>query len=204
MNQTDMPVMSSQRPYLLRALWEWIADNGMTPHLLVDATVAGVRVPPGTVNDGKVVLNIAERAVAHLQIGNEDIAFSARFSGVTHAVIVPVQAVLAIYARETGQGMAMPPEPELEDAAQSDDENTADGDAAASSAQAGKGASADASAPAALSLVGGKDTDAEASADDGAASADGAGADDDDGPDFEPPDPQPPRPGGRPRLRVVK
>lgn len=111
MDDENATLMTSQRPYLLRALWEWIGDNGMTTHLLVDADFGGVVVPPHTVKDGKVVLNIADRAVAHLQMGNEEIAFSARFGGVTHAVIVPVGAVLAIYARETGQGMALPPDP---------------------------------------------------------------------------------------------
>ncbi len=107
---TDAPRMSSHRPYLLRALYEWISDNDMTPHLLVDATQPGVRVPAHTINDGKVVLNIAARAVAHLDMDNDAVAFTARFGGVSHAVIVPVGAVLAIYARETGQGMALPPE----------------------------------------------------------------------------------------------
>ena len=105
---SDASPMTSHRPYLLRALYEWIADNGMTPHLLVDATQPGVRVPAHTVKDGKVVLNIAARAVAHLDLGNEAVAFTARFGGVSHAVIVPLSAVLAIYARETGQGMALP------------------------------------------------------------------------------------------------
>ncbi len=100
--------MTSHRPYLLRALWEWIADNGMTPHLLVDATQSGVRVPSHTVKDGKVVLNIADRAVSRLEIGNDFVTFSARFAGVSHPVSVPVPAILAIYARETGQGMALP------------------------------------------------------------------------------------------------
>jgi stringent starvation protein B len=100
--------MSSHRPYLLRALNEWIADNGMTPHLLVDATRPGVQVPPQAINDGKVVLNIAERAVARLSIDNEYVSFTARFGGVSHPVMVPIGAVLAIYARETGQGMALP------------------------------------------------------------------------------------------------
>ncbi len=100
--------MSSHRPYLLRALYEWIADNGMTPHLLVDATQAGVQVPVHTVKDGKVVLNITERAVARLELGNDAVRFTARFGGVSHAVSVPIAAVLAIYARETGQGMALP------------------------------------------------------------------------------------------------
>ena len=106
----DTPRMTSHRPYLLRALYEWIADNDMTPHLLVDATRPGVRVPSHVVNDGKVVLNIAARAVGHLDMDNDTVAFTARFGGVSQAVIVPVEAVLAIYARETGQGMALPEE----------------------------------------------------------------------------------------------
>ena len=108
MSDPQAPRMSSHRPYLLRALWEWIADNGMTPHLLVDATQPGVRVPPHTIKDGKVVLNIADRAVAKLEMGNDAVSFSARFAGVSHAVVVPISAILAIYARETGQGMALP------------------------------------------------------------------------------------------------
>lgn len=104
----DVPRMTSHRPYLLRALAEWIADNGMTPHLLVDATQAGVQVPASAVKEGKVVLNIAERAVVRLQIDNEAVTFTARFGGVSYPVSVPVSAVLAIYSRETGQGMALP------------------------------------------------------------------------------------------------
>lgn len=111
--------MSSNRPYLLRAIHEWIGDNGLTPYLLVDAGVAGVRVPPSAVKDGRVVLNIATRAVGHLEIGNVQIVFSARFGGVSQQVEVPINAVLAIYAQENGQGMmfaaedaAPPPAPE--------------------------------------------------------------------------------------------
>ena len=104
----DVPNMTSHRPYLLRALYEWIADNDMTPHLLVDAGQPGVQVPPHTIRDGKVVLNIAARAVSTLELGNEAVCFTARFGGVSHPVSVPVSAVLAIYARETGQGMALP------------------------------------------------------------------------------------------------
>lgn len=100
--------MTSHRPYLLRALVEWINDNQLTPHILVDAGVAGVQVPPSSIKDGRVVLNIAERAVVGLAIDNESVAFSARFSGVSFAVQVPIGAVLAVYARETGQGMALP------------------------------------------------------------------------------------------------
>lgn len=110
MTDLPAPAMTSHRPYLLRALWEWIADNGMTPHLLVDATRPGVRVPPHTIKDGKVVLNIADRAVARLEMGNDAVSFSARFAGASHSVVVPVPAILAIYARETGQGMALPEE----------------------------------------------------------------------------------------------
>ena len=113
----DAPRMTSYRPYLLRALAEWINDNGMTPHILVDAGVAGVRVPPGAVREGKVVLNIADRAVGQLRMDNDLIVFNARFGGVSHAVFVPIDAVLAIYARETGMGMALPPDAEPADGA---------------------------------------------------------------------------------------
>ncbi|MBB4132860.1 ClpXP protease specificity-enhancing factor [Xanthomonas sp. 3075] len=104
----DFPRMTSHRPYLLRALVEWINDNGMTPHVLVDAGLPGVQVPASAVKDGRVVLNIAERAVVGLQVDNESVSFNARFGGVSHPVMVPMAAVLAVYARETGQGMALP------------------------------------------------------------------------------------------------
>ena len=100
--------MTSNRPYLLRALYEWIGDNDMTPHLLVDATWEGVQVPVAAVKDGRVVLNIAARAVAGLDMGNREIRFKARFGGVSHTVVVPMPAILAIYAQETGQGMMLP------------------------------------------------------------------------------------------------
>ncbi|MBW8311464.1 MAG: ClpXP protease specificity-enhancing factor [Rhizobium sp.] len=100
--------MGSNRPYLLRALNEWINDNGMTPYLLVDAGRDGVQVPASSVKDGRVVLNIAPRAVAHLAIDNHEVRFMARFGGVSQSVIVPVSAVMAIYAQETGQGMMLP------------------------------------------------------------------------------------------------
>lgn len=104
----DFPRMTSHRPYLLRALVEWINDNGMTPHVLVDAGLPGVQVPASAVKDGRVVLNIAERAVVGLQVDNESVQFTARFGGVSYPVMVPMAAVLAVYARETGQGMALP------------------------------------------------------------------------------------------------
>jgi stringent starvation protein B len=104
--------MSSNRPYLIRAMHEWIGDNGMTPYLLVDAAFPGVVVPPQAVKDGKVVLNVAPRAVAQLELGNDFIRFNARFSGVSQCVEFPVAAVQAIYAQETGQGMMLPQEGE--------------------------------------------------------------------------------------------
>lgn len=103
-----VPPMSSNRPYLLRALNEWINDNGMTPYLLVDAVRDGVQVPASVVKDGRVVLNIAPRAVAHLAMDNREVRFMARFGGVSQSVVVPVTAVMAIYAQETGQGMMLP------------------------------------------------------------------------------------------------
>ena len=118
--------MTSHRPYLLRALYEWIVDNGMTPHLLVDATREGVRVPPHTVKDGRVVLNVAERAVARLSMDNEAVGFTARFGGVSHPVLVPIAAVLAIYARETGQGMALPDDQGLPPGGEVDDADDMD------------------------------------------------------------------------------
>ncbi len=102
--------MSSSRPYLVRALVEWINDNGLTPHIQVDARMPGVRVPPFAVREGKVTLNIALRAVAHLSIDNEAIAFQARFGGVSQSVYVPMNAVEAVYARENAQGMVFPPD----------------------------------------------------------------------------------------------
>jgi stringent starvation protein B len=83
----------------------WINDNGMTPYMLVDASLPGVHVPPASVKDGRVVLSIASRAVAQFEIGNEVVRFLARFGGVSHAIQVPVSAVMAIYAQENGQGM---------------------------------------------------------------------------------------------------
>lgn len=99
--------MTSNRPYLLRAVHEWICDNGLTPYIVVDAARPGLQVPPQAVSDGRVVLNLAPRAVARLEIGNDVISFMARFGGVSHAVSVPIAAVQAIYARENGQGMLL-------------------------------------------------------------------------------------------------
>ena len=95
----------SQRPYLLRAMHEWITDSGQTPHLVVNAMVEGVDVPNQHIQDGKIILNASYAAVQNLELGNEMIFFEARFGGAPHLVRVPVIAVLGIYARETSRGM---------------------------------------------------------------------------------------------------
>ncbi len=102
--------MTSSRPYLIRAVWEWISDNGLTPHLLVDAMQERVEVPRQFVEEGRIVLNIGANAVRGLEMGNEEIRFGARFSGTPMEVVIPVRAVLGIYARENGQGMLFPEE----------------------------------------------------------------------------------------------
>ncbi len=103
--------MTPRRPYILRAFYDWLVDNDLTPHLVVDATQPGVQVPMEFVSDGQIVLNIAPRAVGNLELGNEAISFNARFSGRPHSVIVPLYAALAIYARENGAGTMFEPEP---------------------------------------------------------------------------------------------
>ena len=112
--EPPIPQMTSQRPYLMRALYEWVVDNGMTPHVLVNARYPGVRVPTHTIKDGQVVLNIADRAVAKLTMDNDGLRFSARFGGVSQSVVIPMGAVIALYARESGHGMALPEEPQVE------------------------------------------------------------------------------------------
>jgi stringent starvation protein B len=97
--------MNSQRPYLVRAIHEWICDNGETPMLLVDATQPGVDVPREHVSDGRIVFNVSPQATDALAMGNDAITFSARFDGRAVAVEVPVAAVLAVYSRESQHGM---------------------------------------------------------------------------------------------------
>ena len=104
----------STRPYLIRALHEWCCDNGFTPYLAV-AVDASVQVPREFVKDGEIVLNTSYDATGNLRLGNDFIEFKARFGGVAREILVPVDHVLAVYARENGQGMAFPP-PERESA----------------------------------------------------------------------------------------
>lgn len=97
--------MTPSRPYFLRALHEWIIDNKLTPHLMVDATQTGVAVPQQYVKDGKIVLNIAPEAITNLSLANDWVNFDARFSGVVHRIRIPIMAITAIYAVENGRGM---------------------------------------------------------------------------------------------------
>lgn len=105
--------MNSSRPYLVRALYEWIVDNDCTPHMLVNAEYPAVQVPQGFASDGQIVLNVSPNAVRHLHMDNEAVSFEGRFGGVAHTLYVPAGAILGIYARENGQGMVFELEPPL-------------------------------------------------------------------------------------------
>lgn len=113
-----MSSMTSSRPYLLRAVYDWIVDNKLTPYLLVNAEMPDVSVPQEYVNNGKIMLNIAPEAVQGLDMLGEELSFSARFNGKSTYIFVPMAAALAIYAKENGRGMVFseeddttPPEP---------------------------------------------------------------------------------------------
>lgn len=96
---------TSRRPYLIRAMFEWALDNGLTPHLMVSADASGVEVPQQYAQEGKITLNISPRAAQGLTLGDDLISFSARFGGRPWQVRVPPAAVLAVYARENGEGV---------------------------------------------------------------------------------------------------
>lgn len=108
---TDDANMTSNRPYLLRAFYQWIVDNDCTPYIVVEADLPNVEVPPQTIRDGQVVLNISPNSVQNLLLEDTQVTFSARFGGVPFEVYVPVYAISAIYARENGAGSMFPPEP---------------------------------------------------------------------------------------------
>lgn len=101
-----MDGMTTRRPYLIRAFNEWILDNGMTPYLSVNADYEGTVVPREYVVDGEIILNISPSSVRHLELGQEYVLFDARFSGRSFQITIPVKAVLAIFAKENGEGMA--------------------------------------------------------------------------------------------------
>ena len=173
---------TSTRPYLIRALHDWCTDNGFTPYLAVyvDKTV---QVPREYVKNNEIVLNVSFDATSQLQLGNEFIEFKARFGGVARDIAVPVDHVIAIYARENGQGMAFPvPAPAGSEDAVADESGVERG--------AGR--------PTPIRLASVPDTEPSEEA----VVVDAAGADDD-GPEPEPPA-SPSTPNGRPSLRRVK
>ncbi|MDY6451537.1 ClpXP protease specificity-enhancing factor [Acinetobacter faecalis] len=104
MSESELNVTPT-RPYLTRAIYEWICDNNLTPHLLVDATQPNTLVPEQFIQDGQIVLNTAPHAVHALNMSNDAISFSARFGGVSRDLYIPFQALIGIYARENGQGL---------------------------------------------------------------------------------------------------
>lgn len=106
-----MDEMTPSRPYLLRAFYDWLLDNELTPHLLVNAEVPHTMVPQQYVKDGQIVLSIAPQAVVGLQMDNEAVSFSARFGGAPFQVYIPMAAIVAVQARENGAGTFFPPEP---------------------------------------------------------------------------------------------
>ena len=107
---SDTPIATTPtRPYMVRAIYQWIEDNALTPYLMVDATAENVQIPTEHVQDGRIVLNIASRATGNMSMKNDYIHFSARFGGVSQEIWVPLQAVLGIYAKENSQGMFFDP-----------------------------------------------------------------------------------------------
>ncbi|GAC35153.1 ClpXP protease specificity-enhancing factor [Paraglaciecola polaris] len=106
--------MTSNQPYLLRAFYEWIVDNNLTPYIVVDAHVSGALVPQEHVRDGQIVLNVSPASCGKLLLGNSEITFDARFGGVPRNIVVPCKAVLAIYAKENGAGTVFTAEDDFE------------------------------------------------------------------------------------------
>ena len=107
--------MLPRKPYFLRAMHQWIVDSGSTPYMVVDVNAADVEIPPGYAQDGKLVLNISYEATSGLDLGAEAVQFDARFGGVSRHVRVPMAAILAVYAHESGQGMLFDAEGEPQD-----------------------------------------------------------------------------------------
>ena len=135
--------MLSNRPYLIRAMYEWMVDNEWTPHLQVDANYPGIQIPRAFVQEGGIVFNVSPSAVQALDMKNDWFQFRARFQGVEQVVSFPPEAVLAIFARENGQGMPFPPEPYPEQADEPDTKPTlsaveSEGDNADSESKTGK------------------------------------------------------------------
>lgn len=139
--------MTSSKPYLIRAIYEWILDNQMTPHLVVDASFPNTLVPMEFVENSRIVLNISPGAVNGLVIGNEWVQFNARFSGTAKEVMVPSEAVLGIFTRENGQGMVFP-DPNYPDPSDTDTSTqTASGPKLMSISDAGRSPTGDSTKP---------------------------------------------------------
>lgn len=105
-----MATMTSKKPYLIRACYDWIVDNNLTPYILVDANYPGLDIPMEHVNGGRILLNVSPQACRGLHLENDKILFTTRFSGVATQIFVYPSAVLAIYAKENGEGMEFPEE----------------------------------------------------------------------------------------------
>lgn len=180
---------TSTRPYLIRAIYEWCTDNGFTPYLAVrvDKTV---QVPREYVNDGEIVLNVSYDATSGLQMGNEFVEFKARFGGKPREIMVPVERVLAIYARESGQGMSFPV---VDDTTAGEDDAPAAADFAAHGEDAHAGSHAAGDEARVVQLV---------QPHEGTAPAALASVPRSEAPDGE--TPRPPTGGGRPALKRVK
>lgn len=110
----DISTMTARRPYLFRAMYDWILDNELTPYIVVDTTVYGVLVPTEYIQGNQIVLNIAPQSVGQYAVNNEQLEFNARFGGNPHHIVVPMAAIEAIYARENGAGLGFEAEPQYE------------------------------------------------------------------------------------------
>lgn len=177
-----MSNLTPKRPYLLRAFYDWIVDNGMTPHLLVDAESDQVIVPRDYVKDGKIVLNVSPSAANALMMQEEEVSFSARFNGRAFSIWLPIWSVMAIYSKETQDGISFPTDEYLH--SQPDTDSSPENETVTP----------------ALSLAAVKGDTVSDVVEDG--QDDTSPADSKDGDDDEPP--PPPKPGKRPALRVVK
>lgn len=133
-----MAQMSSSRPYLVRALYEWILENDCTPYVLVNAQYPQTSVPEAFVEAGQIVLNLSPNAIRHLEMDNDRITFDGRFGGVAQQVWIPAQAVMAIYARENGQGMVFEVEPAPVPPSDEPDAGATSGPAATKSDKSGR------------------------------------------------------------------
>ncbi|CAL7963223.1 Stringent starvation protein B homolog [Gammaproteobacteria bacterium] len=116
--------MTSSKPYLIRAIYEWIVDNNLTPYVAVDTNIPGTTVPETYIQDERIVLDISEAATSNLIISNNSLEFKARFGGISHNIYIPISAIMVIYAQENDRGMEFPPEEFEEELLEEDDDQT--------------------------------------------------------------------------------